>query len=67
MAQLSLKTTLNLSGCANRGLMAQQKNSLGAGAKRNGQAENWGRPSGRTGILLARPGGDFKPSHQKAA
>jgi hypothetical protein len=25
MAQLPLKTTLNLSGCANRGLMAQQK------------------------------------------
>ena len=56
---------LSSSGCANRGLMVREKKSLGAGAKRNAQAKNWGRPSGGTDFLLARPGWDFKPSHQK--
>jgi hypothetical protein len=30
-----------------------------SGAERNGQAENWGQPSGGTDFRLSRPGGCF--------
>src|SRR4051794_26307667 len=34
-------------------------NAAQSGAKRTGQAENWGRPSGGTDFPLARHGGGF--------
>jgi hypothetical protein len=46
--------------------MALQKKSLGAGAERNAQAENWGKPSGGADFLLARPGWDFSVPIKKA-
>jgi hypothetical protein len=58
---------LSLSGCANRGLMAAEKSPWEPGRSETRKAENCGKPSGGTDFLLARPGWDFKPSHQKAA
>jgi hypothetical protein len=48
-----------LSGCANRGLMAQQRSPFQPGRSEPGKSENWGRPSGGTDFLIARTGGDF--------
>ena len=53
---LMVVSFFKLSGRATRGLMASGKKSLGAGAKRNAQAENWGQTVGGTDFLLARPG-----------
>jgi hypothetical protein len=55
------------SGCANRGLMAQQRSPLQLGRSEPGKSENWGRPSGGTNFLIARTGGDFNVPIRKAA
>jgi hypothetical protein len=55
------------SGCVNRGLMAQKRNSFQPGRSEPGKSENWGRPSGGTDFLIARTGGDFNVPIRKTA
>src|ERR1700684_2976639 len=45
--------------------MSQRSKPPQSGAQRTGQAENWGRPSGGTDFLLARPGGGFSVTSRR--
>jgi hypothetical protein len=58
--------SFGVSGCATRGLMAQERSPGLPWRSVPGKAENWGQPLGGADFLIARHGGDFSVPIRKA-